>query len=212
MAGTEDLVAALPWRAFRWRRGQQHYSGSYWSATTGSHVVYESRLELSRLILADFDARTVAIAAQPFLLDQDGRRHIPDFLFLDATGLVTVVNVKPAERLGRPKVKEALEWAGTLFESRGWRSEVWSGTDPVVMSNVRFLAGYRRPALLDPTRVVLVAQAAESGATIGEIEARVFPLDPSDSRPAILHLLWKGVLRADLSVPLDRETPVVRVA
>lgn len=208
----EALITASPWREFRWRRGQQHYSGIYWSATTGGHVVYESRLELSRLILADFDAGTVAIAAQPFLLEQEGRRHIPDFLLVDAAGLVTVVNVKPAERLARPKVKEALGWAGALFESRGWRSEVWSGNDPVVMSNVRFLAGYRREAIVDPTRVALVAEAAESGATIGEIEARVFPLDPSDSRPAILHLLWKGVLRADLSVPLDRDTAVVRAA
>lgn len=70
----------------------------------GGHVVYESRLELSRLILADFDAGTVGITAQPFLLEQEGRRHIPDFLLVDAAGLVTVVNVKPAERLARPKV------------------------------------------------------------------------------------------------------------
>jgi hypothetical protein len=41
-----DAVAAgRPWRVFRWRRGQAHYSGWYWSATAGGHVVYESRLE-----------------------------------------------------------------------------------------------------------------------------------------------------------------------
>ncbi|MET7740308.1 hypothetical protein [Streptomyces sp. NPDC005385] len=32
-----------------------HYSGDYASATTGGQVVYESRLELARLLLADFD-------------------------------------------------------------------------------------------------------------------------------------------------------------
>ena len=51
---------------FRWHHGQAHYSGWYWSATTGGHVVYESRLELARLLLADFDPRVAAIAAQPF--------------------------------------------------------------------------------------------------------------------------------------------------
>jgi hypothetical protein len=43
----EQLVAGRPWRVFRWRQGQAHYSGWYWSATTGGHVVYESRLELA---------------------------------------------------------------------------------------------------------------------------------------------------------------------
>ncbi|HEX3966126.1 MAG TPA: hypothetical protein VHZ03_57370 [Trebonia sp.] len=40
-----------------------------WSATTSSsHVIYESPLELARLLLADFDSDVAAIAAQLFLL------------------------------------------------------------------------------------------------------------------------------------------------
>jgi hypothetical protein len=27
------LAGAVPWRKFRWVRGQKHYSGTYWSAT-----------------------------------------------------------------------------------------------------------------------------------------------------------------------------------
>lgn len=50
------LVTACPWREFRWRAGQKHYSGTYWSATEGHHVIYESRLELARLLFADFDS------------------------------------------------------------------------------------------------------------------------------------------------------------
>ncbi|MEA2686080.1 MAG: hypothetical protein QOE93_1275, partial [Actinomycetota bacterium] len=211
-AHAAQLGAALPWRAFRWHRGQQHYSGTYWSATTASHVVYESRLELSRLILADFDPTTVGIVAQPFLIEHDGRRHIPDFLLVDVDGMVTVVNVKPAERLQERKVKEALRWAGDLFLSRGWRSEIWSGTDPVAMSNVRFLAGYRRKALFDSALVATLADVIQDGDRIGDVEERLRPHRPSESRPVILHLLWMGALRADLSAPLDRETVVARSA
>lgn len=40
------LGEARPWRTFRWFKGQQYYSGMYWSATVGDHVIYESRLEL----------------------------------------------------------------------------------------------------------------------------------------------------------------------
>ncbi len=211
-ARTADLVNALPWRAFRWHRGQQHYSGTYWCATTGGHIIYESRLELSRLMLADFDPRTVRIAAQPFLLEHNGRRHVPDYLLTDTDGAVTVVNVKPAERMNEPKVKEALRWAGALFGSRGWRSEVWSGTDPVAMANVRFLAGYRRQATMDPAVLALVPDVVGDGGCIGDIEERLRPRPPSETRPAILHLLWRGALRADLSTPLAADTVVARSA
>jgi hypothetical protein len=91
------LVAGRPWRVFRWHRGQAHYSGWYWSATMGRHVVYESRLELARLLLADFDRQVAAIAAQPLLVtapavDGRTRRH----------------GVHPGadRRLRRPQVRE----------------------------------------------------------------------------------------------------------
>ena len=61
------LSNTVPWRTFRWYKGQRHYSGMYWSATMRDHVVYESRLELSRLIFADFDRVVQRILAQPFL-------------------------------------------------------------------------------------------------------------------------------------------------
>jgi hypothetical protein len=130
-----QLAAGRPWRVFRWRQGQAHYSGWYWSATTGGHVVYESRLELARLLLADFDREVAAIAAQPFLLqaqaDGRARRHVPGFLLVRADGPVQVVNVKPASRLADPQVAGALAWPGRLFQAHGWEHEIWSGADPV---------------------------------------------------------------------------------
>ena len=62
-----DFDGSVPWRRARTRRGQVHYSGAYFSATTGGLVAYESRLELARLLLADFDPRVRWIYAQPFL-------------------------------------------------------------------------------------------------------------------------------------------------
>jgi hypothetical protein len=50
-----QVAGAMPWRQARNVAGQTHYPGYYWSATTGAHVIYESRLELARLLLADFD-------------------------------------------------------------------------------------------------------------------------------------------------------------
>jgi len=89
------VLAGLPVREFRWYNGRRHYSGWYWFATTGRLVAYESRPELARIMLADFDLRMTAIAVQPFRpAGPDGagtRRHVPDILLADVSGGVTVV-------------------------------------------------------------------------------------------------------------------------
>lgn len=109
----EMLYAAEPWRTFRWYMGQEHYSGSYWSSTQSDHVIYESRLELARLLYADFDRDVTAIAAQPFLLraEVDGvlRRHIPDYLIATAAGPL-VVDVKPRHRAAEPEHVFTFAW------------------------------------------------------------------------------------------------------
>jgi len=210
------VAAGRPWRMFRWRQGQAHYSGWYWCATSGAHVIYESRLELARLLLADFDPRVVAVAAQPFLVTSDAgrrrRRHVPDFLLIDADGLVSVVNVKPAEQLADPKVAEALGWAAGLFTGRGWRHEIWSGACVTLLANVRFLAAYRRADRVDPDAVAAISSVVTGRVSVGGVEAKFqgrFPVEVC--RPALLHLVWTGVLRAELDEPLSAATALERV-
>ncbi|MFI2620572.1 TnsA-like heteromeric transposase endonuclease subunit [Streptomyces sp. NPDC018587] len=121
----EAFQPAVPWRTFRWFYGQKHYSGTYWSSTMSDHVIYESRLELTRLLYADFDHRVRAVYAQPFLMKTkiDGRmrRHVPDFLLLREGDVPLVVDVKPRKLLPRPKVRFSLGWARDVVESRRCR-------------------------------------------------------------------------------------------
>ncbi|GAA4722571.1 TnsA-like heteromeric transposase endonuclease subunit [Phytohabitans rumicis] len=203
----EVLLSGVPVREFRWFKGRRFYSGWYWSATTGGLVAYESRLELARVLLADFDPAVVAIAAQPFQLSGmdagRSRSHVPDLLLQDTSGLVTVVDVKPEHRLARPEVQAVFRWTEELVTAHGWAFEVWSGTDAVVLENVRFLAGYRRPGTIERGLLPLVMEASEQGGTIEELELTLRSQAPvSAARPAILHLLWRGDLQADLTVPL----------
>ena len=111
------LTGAAPWRTFRWVRGQKHYSGTYWSATETGHVIYESRLQLARLLYADLDPGVNRIVAQPFLLSTEingqKRRHVPDFLLISDTGAV-VVDVIPQHRLADPRVSSTFAWTGTV--------------------------------------------------------------------------------------------------
>lgn len=209
------LAAGRPWRAFRWHHGQAHFSGWYWAATTCRHVVYESRLELARLLLADFDPSVAAIAAQPFYLTASvngkERNHVPDFLLVDGDAVVNVVNVKPAGRLSDPKVAEALGWAGAVFADAGWRHEIWTGAPAVQLSNVRFLAAYRDAARVDPELVAAMSDALIGPISLGEVE-RAWPERGGEARAAVLHLLWRGVVQTDLSVPLSADTMLERVA
>jgi TnsA endonuclease N terminal len=205
-----DLAGCAPWRVFRQRKGQAHLSGVYWSATMVGEVVYESRLELARLLLADFDPQVVAIYAQPLLLTAKiagrPRRHVPDFLLGMRDGTVLVVNVKPTDRLADPKVAAALKWPGELFMMHGWRYELWSGADPVVLDNVRLLAAFRRPIVQDESLVTRAWQLVRDGDQLTAAELRVAGGDRrriADVRPALLALLWSGRLRTDLTRPLS---------
>ena len=113
------LFHAAAWRTFRWYFGQRHYSGTYWSATQRDHVIYESRLELANLLLADFDPAVRHIAAQPFALrvqvDGQVRKHIPDY-FLDSAPVgPVVVDVICGERMIQPKVALLRAWTRQII-------------------------------------------------------------------------------------------------
>jgi hypothetical protein len=214
-ARLEHFMGSVPWRRWRSRQGQAHPSGSYWAATMGGHVVYESRLELARLLLADFDPAVVNVWAQPCRLVATvggiRRHHVPDFLLASPEGAATVVNVKPARCLDDPVVAQALAWPEDLFASHGWRYEVWSGCDAVLLENVRFLAGYRRPAIVAEDLVERAWREVRDGDALGEVERRLAGDGPGWSvRPALLALLWRGRLVTDLSRTLSSESMLCR--
>lgn len=60
---TARFEDAVPVRPFRWSWGGRHFSGVYWAATVRDHVIYESRLELTRLLFADFDPSVRGVVA-----------------------------------------------------------------------------------------------------------------------------------------------------
>lgn len=200
-----DLLAAGPWRTFRWHRRQKHYSGFFWSATEGAHVIYESRLELARLLYADFDRSVSRIIAQPFLMTTlvEGavRRHVPDFLLKTDSGPL-VVDVKPAQRLERPVVAFTFNWTRRVIESRGWRYEVWSEPSPVHLENLRFLAGYRRSCLFAAEIMDALDAAVADGATLKESFDAVTQFDPRVVRATVLHMVWSGRFVTDLDIRL----------
>ncbi|WP_256123189.1 TnsA-like heteromeric transposase endonuclease subunit [Streptomyces sp. EN16] len=207
----EDVT---PVRPFRWSRGERHFAGWYWSATTGQHVGFESWLERDRLLLMDFDSEVVGIASQPFWLHwHDGereRRHAPDYFVRLADGSAAVIDVRADERI-EPKDAEAFEVTRTACSQAGWGFERVGTPDPVLLANVRWLSRYRHPRCLHRTAT---DRLREVFATPGPL---LTGADTAGERlatlPALFHLLWLRELAADdLPVELLGPRTVVRLA
>ncbi|GAA4617261.1 TnsA-like heteromeric transposase endonuclease subunit [Actinoallomurus liliacearum] len=203
-----DFIGSVPWRQVRARHGQAHYAGAYASATTGGFVAYESRLELARLLLADFDLRVRQIYAQPFRLvarvDGHIRCHVPDFLLVTAADTGRLVNVKSAARLEDRRVVRALAWPGVLAKRHGWAYEVWSGADVTMLDNVRFLAAYRRQGVVPAEEMERTWALIRDGEPLADTELRLAGDRPRhEVRPALMALLWLGRVTTDLSRPLS---------
>ncbi|WP_309127113.1 TnsA-like heteromeric transposase endonuclease subunit [Microbacterium sp.] len=202
--------SAVPWREFRWYKGQRHFSGNYWSATMDAPVGYESRLEYANLLLLDFDPRVRRLLSQPFLIEGDDRgttrRHIPDFLIAHADESVCVVDVKPAEKLSLPKVRDSLRWSRRVIEAHGWEYRVLSEPDPILFANVQFLAGYRRAFQFIDKEVAAAIESLRTPQTFGEAVEFVQPItgDRRRARALVLHLIWTRLLGTDLTLPLGR--------
>jgi hypothetical protein len=211
----ERLGDALPWRTFRWHKGQKHFPGFYWSATMADHVIYESRLELARLLYADFDETVKSIVAQPFLLkarvDGQTRRHVPDFFLVKDAGPV-VVDVKPRDRLRKEKVAFTLGWSRAAVEARGWEYEVWSEPPEAEAANLRMLAGYRRDWLFDRGLLDTLIAADLAGARLRDVPAAVGGWPRRLVWSHLLHLIWSHVYCVDLSTVLSGDHVLSRAA
>jgi hypothetical protein len=94
----------LPVRSFGSFQGQRSFQGSWWFATTGEHVGFESWVERDAVMLLDFDPDVVAVSSQPFWLRWAGqpgaRRHVPDYFARLADGSAVVIDVRPDELVG----------------------------------------------------------------------------------------------------------------
>jgi hypothetical protein len=162
-------------------------------------------------MLLDFDPRVVGFSSQPFALRWwDGkreRRHTPDFFARRADGTGVVVDVRADDRI-EPRDAEAFAVTAAACEQVGWVFERVGEMPPVFVANVRWLSRYRHPRcgrredvaerLLEvfarPTRLLIGADGA--GERLGVL-------------PVLYHLMWRGILVADLdSAPLGAATLV----
>jgi hypothetical protein len=209
-AGRIEFERCPAVRSFPAYKGQRHFSGLWWSATQGAHVGFESWLERDHLMLMDFDPLIAGISSQPFwLVWQSGSgkavSHAPDYFARRADGSAAVVDCRPLDR--RPD-RDAAKFAATeaVCDRAGWEYRLVGEPDPVLVANVRWLAGYRHPRHKVPDTAKALREAFASGCPLMQGAAAVG--DPIAVLPVLFHLLWNGSLRADLTCVLHEGTAV----
>ncbi|CRK55295.1 hypothetical protein [Alloactinosynnema sp. L-07] len=209
-AWSVPFEVCLPVREFPSYKGQRHFVGLWWTATTSSLVGYESWLERDRLVLLDFDPAVVGVASQPFWLfftTVEGKRrsHAPDYFARRVDGSALVLDCRPEDRIG-PRDRVAFEATAAACAVLGWRYEVVGAVEPVLMGNTRWLAGYRHPRHDLP--VVSAALREVFTEPVGLVAGAEAVGDPIAVLPVLFHLLWRRDLAVDLSRPLTPDTPV----
>ncbi len=202
-----------PVRRFGSFQGQRSFPGLYFAACMNKHVGFESWLERDQFVALDFSPEVRAFSAQPFWLGWTSggkaRRHAPDVFARLADGTAMVLDVRADDRI-EPRDAEGFAVTATACESVGWSYRRVGALDPVWAANVRWLAGYRhRRCLQERYRDRLLAQFASPASLLAGVQAvgdRIAVL------PTVFHLMWKGVLVADLSAELLHQATSVAVA
>lgn len=207
-AGQVPFEECRPVRHFPAHRKQRHMPGFYWFATTGRHIPYESRLEMTVLVGLDFDQQVIGVSAQPFRFEYgEGRAagdHVPDFFVALRSGSSRVIDVKPSEHAAGPRAEAIFGRTRRVCDRIGWEYVIASEPEPTIIANLSWLAGYRRrPA--DPFGLVpLVIDRCSKPTTLRELVGAVGP--EALVRPLLFHLLWSQVVTFDAAQALNADS------
>lgn len=178
-------------------KGQANFTGLWWMATTRSHVGFESWLKRDQLIALDFDPTVTAVALRPFSLtcSTNGtvHRHMADYFARRDDGTAVVIDVISR---GRDRHPAASELMAAAADHVGWDYRIVSRLDVTFLANLRWLAGYRHPRCVDPSRASTLREAFSTPLTVAEGIAGLG--DRLAVLPSLFYLLWRGVLSADL--------------
>ena len=193
----DELVAI---RTPRSSSSNRHIPVSAYSMTNTGVIHLESGLEHDLVRRLDRDPTICRMVAQPLRLQWTGTQpasHTPDLLTVDASGVVTVWDVRALDEQDddfRAKSRVTRD-ACTIA---GWRYEVFSGLDIVERMNLLWLHGFRRrPPWSDRYEDAIRTMAAAGKVTLGAL----FGADDGSEevKPVVWHLLCAGDLGIDMN-------------
>jgi hypothetical protein len=200
----------LPVRMPASYKGQKSYPGHFWMSAMDEHLMYESKLEMAILLHLDFNPKVVNVVPQPFKMRfQRATRvyhHIPDFFVKYENGAGEVVNVKPSKWVNTERNQRSFNACASLSAEMGFSYSTRSEPDPLFMSNLWWLGGYRRrPSAMEDHTEFLLECASES-MCIEDVLAKA--KNSLLLRPILFHALWKQYLSVDLTCLLSTKSRI----
>lgn len=183
----------------------------WWAATTGKQVGCRSLQRLSVAMLLDFNPKIVDMAAWTARLEwtEDGRRRslVPDFFVRTASGATVVIACPPGSGSSRRWEQQA-EVLQEACRRAGW---LWGSPrlpNKTALANLRWVARYRHPRNADggveKTLLDVFSEPRPLLEGVPLAGPRLTVL------PRLYHLLWRGALTVDWSVPLGPSCVVRR--
>lgn len=183
----------------------------WWSATTGKHVGCRSLQRLSVAMLLDFNPKVIDMAAWTARLEwtDQGRRRsfVPDFLVRTKTGSTVVIACPPASGSSSRWERQAQMLQQACREA-GW---LWGSPrlpNKTALANLRWVARCRHPRNGDADVERALRQAFARPRPLLDGVAAAGPR--LTVLPRLYHLLWRGRLTVDWSVPLGPSSVVRR--
>jgi hypothetical protein len=192
-------------------KAQRNYPGLY--AFAGRHVWHESLFEKSALMSLDYLGGIRTIASQPMMMQfADRTVHYPDFFAVHSDGSQVVYDVRPEELLDE---ETAVVFAKTkrVCDLVGWRYELFTTIDPLVQSNLEWIAGYSDPRYApapDIAQQVLIATI--NPMRFRDIVEFIDSVIPARGAMTIYNLLWNHLLDFDMTQQLNTYTYLTSAA
>jgi hypothetical protein len=138
---------------------------------------------------------------------------VPDFLVEMTDHRKRLVEIKPSDRLTRPKVRRKLAVARQFATKNDWTFHVVTEKELMgghLLSNVRLLNRYRQACLDADILDQLESRVPTAGIKLGALLSTSEFEDPGSLRVPVFHLLATGRLSFDPRLrPLDNETLIL---
>lgn len=218
---TQHIYVPGPWSG---RQGKTHVPVRQVVAPTGTFVrgdfpsvkaqrmvSYEELLERDFLYLCDVAPQVVDILEQPFKLQyamgNKLRRYTPDFALTMVDSSILVVEVKPADVLAKPEVREKLLYVRDAMQRQGHQFIVVSSKTiraPHRLDNLKKLfRPLRQPLSIELLRLLRQLNAqfgCQQPISLSQLEATIGTSEP------VLRLLAHGLVSCDLDQLITQDT------
>lgn len=208
--GPPDVRGLRPIRNPRSTEKSRHIPVQAYCCVTGTTLKLESGLEYDLLLMLERDRTAAWFVPQPARLGvrlPNGRRtiHTPDLLMQDASGGVTIWNVRSAERQD-DKFRSQSEATAVACREVGWSYDVFSGHSRAKKYNLRWLSAYRHDRPWYGEAKLELVGLCDAGATMND----VIEADHGSGHlvSAMWHYAWRGNLIVDLDHWIGRAAPI----